>query len=139
MNKHDVLRFLVWLIAIVATVSSLILSEYFGFVPCELCWYQRIVMYPLIVIAGIGFYKRDSTLHHYVLPFGVIGTFVALIHYIHQKTSLFASTIQCSQGIPCSGEYINWFGFMTIPLLSFIAFLLITILSILSKQTDQQK
>lgn len=134
MKKSDYFRLMAWLVSIIAVIGSLYFSEVQGFIPCEWCWYQRILMYPLLIILGIGFYKKDSHLPNYTLPFTVLGMGVALIHYLHQKTGFFQQTIQCSQGVPCSGQYINWFGFITIPFLSFVAFLLITMFIIFSKR-----
>lgn len=138
MMKSDYLRFFAWIISIIAVTGSLYFSEIRGFIPCELCWYQRILMYPLVIILGIGFYKKDKHMSVYVLPLTVIGMGVALVHYLHQKTDLFQRAIQCTQGVSCSGQYINWFGFITIPFLSLVAFTLITILTIFSKQEADQ-
>lgn len=134
MSKSDYFRFSAWLISLIAVIGSLYFSEIRGFIPCEFCWYQRILMYPLVIILGIGFYKKDKHLPLYALPFTVIGAGVALFHYLHQKTDLFKQAIQCTQGVPCSGQYINWFGFVTIPFLALIAFGLITICLIFSRQ-----
>lgn len=127
MKKADYIRFFAWIVSLVAMLGSLYFSEIRGFVPCELCWYQRILMYPLVVILGIGFYKKDKLLPLYVLPFSIVGMAVGLLHYLHQKTDFFREAIQCTQGVPCSGQYINWLGFITIPFLSMTAFTLITI------------
>lgn len=138
MNRFDTVRLMAWVVSIVAVIGSLYFSEIKGFVPCELCWYQRILMYPLIVILGIGFYKKDQNVKLYVLPLSIIGIALAAVHYLHQKTALFHQVIQCTDGIPCSGQYINWLGFITIPFLSLVAFSLITAFMIyLSKETDQ--
>ncbi|MCF6136319.1 disulfide oxidoreductase [Pseudalkalibacillus berkeleyi] len=119
-----------WIIALIAVLGSLYFSEIAGFVPCQLCWYQRILMYPLAVIIGIGLYLDDPKLSWYVLPFSVIGVFVSSYHYLYQKTDWFSEIGSCTKGVSCSGEYINWLGFITIPLLSFTAFMLITIVMI---------
>lgn len=127
MKKADYLRFSAWIVSLVATLGSLYFSEIRGFIPCELCWYQRILMYPLVVILGIGFYKKDRLLPLYVLPFSIVGMAVGLLHYLHQKTDFFKQAIQCTHGVPCSGQYINWLGFITIPFLSLVAFAIITV------------
>lgn len=143
MKQADYLRFSAWIISIVAVIGSLYFSEIRGFVPCELCWYQRILMYPLLIILGIGFYKKDKQVSLYSLPFSIIGIVVALFHYLHQKTDYFKQTFQCTHGVPCSGQYINWLGFITIPFLSLIAFIFITIcliwLIFVNKKTDQSE
>lgn len=117
-----------WIISLVAVLGSLYFSEIAGFVPCQLCWYQRILLYPLAIIIGIGLYFDEDKLPWYVLPFSVTGVFVSTYHYLHQKTDLFSSVGACTQGVPCSGEYINWLGFITIPFLALTAFVSITVL-----------
>lgn len=120
-----------WLVSIVATVGSLFFSESMGFIPCTLCWYQRILMYPLVVVLGIAFYQNNRKIYQYVLPFTIAGMVMSGYHYAIQKLPSFNVIPLCKQGVPCSGQYINWLGFITIPLLSFIAFTLITVSMIL--------
>ncbi len=138
MKKADYVRLFAWIVSLIATLGSLYFSEIRGFIPCELCWYQRILMYPLVVILGIGFYKKDKLLPLYVLPFSIVGMAVGLLHYLHQKTDFFREAIQCTQGVPCSGQYINWLGFITIPFLSMTAFFLITISIIILIYTEKK-
>lgn len=130
--------FMAWVVASVAMLGSLYFSEILGFIPCELCWYQRILMYPLVLLLGIANFRRDRTVIYYALPFSVIGSILSLFHYLLQKTSWFTDVTPCSDGIPCSGEYINWLGFITIPLLAFIAFCLITVLLWVSRKIEQK-
>lgn len=113
--------------ALVAMLGSLYFSEVAGFVPCTLCWYQRVLMYPLTLIILVGLVKQDEYLPTYVLPFSIIGMFVSLYHYLLQTTTLFSTHTVCQAGIPCNLRYINWFGFVTIPLLALTAFIVITI------------
>ncbi len=139
MNTFDYSRFIAWFTSVLATLGSLYFSEIQGFIPCELCWYQRILMYPLIVILGIGFYKKDRNSAYYALPLSIIGMGVSFVHYLHQKTDFFKQAIQCTQGVPCSGQYINWLGFITIPFLAFMAFLMITVFVVYSlKEADHE-
>ncbi|MFJ6414382.1 disulfide oxidoreductase [Terribacillus saccharophilus] len=125
--------YLAWLVSIVATLGSLYFSEIRGFTPCELCWYQRILMYPLAAILGIATYRNDRSVKSFVLPLSIIGWCVSLYHYLLQKVPAFAALETCTSGVPCSGSYVEWFGFITIPFLAFIAFSLITILMLLTK------
>ncbi|WP_337874683.1 disulfide oxidoreductase [Exiguobacterium sp.] len=120
--------YLAWLVALTATLGSLYFSEIREFVPCELCWIQRIFMYPLTIILGIAVFTDDRAVRKYVLPLTIIGGIVSLYHYLVQKVPGFAEIQPCAQGVPCSGQYINWFGFITIPFLALTAFTLITIL-----------
>lgn len=123
--------FLAWLISIVATGGSLYFSEVAGFTPCELCWVQRIFMYPLVILLGIACFRGDRHIVPYVLPLTIIGGCFSIYHYVEQKAALFPSLCTGSE-VPCSGEYINALGFITIPLLALVAFALITFLLILN-------
>lgn len=120
--------YLAWLVSLTATLGSLYFSEIREFVPCELCWIQRIFMYPLTILLGIAVFTDDRTVRKYVLPLTSVGGFVSLYHYLVQKVPGFAEIQPCAQGVPCSGQYINWLGFITIPFLALTAFTLITIL-----------
>ncbi len=119
-----------WVISLTAFLGSFYFSEIAGFVPCEFCWYQRILMYPLAIVLGVGWYMEDRRLPYYVLPFSIIGICISTFHYLHQKTDWFTEAVACTEGVPCSGEYINWLGFITIPFLALTAFLSITVLMI---------
>ena len=119
-----------WLVAITATAGSLYFSEVRLFVPCSLCWYQRILMYPLVVILGIASYRQDQGIVRYALPLSILGGVVSLFHYLEQKVPGFSAPSLCRVGVPCTQEYINWLGFITIPFLALIAFTLITTLLI---------
>ena len=125
---REVGLYLAWLVTLVATGGSLYFSEVAGFVPCTLCWYQRILMYPQAILLGVGAYRRDTNLIVYLLPINLLGMGVALFHYLEQKVPGFGAPAVCRQGVPCSVEYINWLGFITIPLLSLTAFTLVTLL-----------
>ncbi len=120
--------YLAWLVATVAMLGSLYFSDIRFFVPCTLCWYQRIFMYPLVLILGIASYKQDVKVTRYALPMSVIGMLIAGFHYLEQKVPWISSSAVCRTGVPCDVQYINWLGFITIPLLSLVAFTIITVL-----------
>ncbi|MFZ3590799.1 disulfide oxidoreductase [Bacillus sp. DJP31] len=129
-QQIETLFFSAWAVSVIAVFGSLYFSEVLKYVPCELCWYQRIFMYPLVVFMGIGVTKKDYHLSAYILPFSIIGGCISLYHYLIQKVDfLAANSISCGV-VPCTGQYINWLGFITIPFLAFSAFTLITILHI---------
>lgn len=122
---------LAWFISLVATLGSLYFSEVMGFIPCTLCWYQRILMYTLPVLLGVALYRNDTKIVIYTIFQTVLGFGFGLYHVLLQHTNLFEHANTCSVGVPCTTLFINWFGFITIPLLSMTAFLLIGILSVL--------
>lgn len=116
----------------IAMCGSLYFSEVKGYIPCTLCWYQRILMYPLTLVIGVGLLRRDWHLPYYVLPLSVLGLFTSTYHYLLEKTDIFVGSSACRQGVSCTTQWINWFGFVTIPFLALIGFLIITIMSIIA-------
>ncbi|OIU71988.1 disulfide oxidoreductase [Rossellomorea aquimaris] len=139
-NKTDKTQFFMyaaWLVSIIATLGSLYFSEVKGFIPCELCWYQRIFMYPLTLILGVATFKNDAALKQIVLPMSIIGGIISVFHYMEQKIPGFGGIKPCASGVPCNSEYINWLGFITIPFLAMTAFTLITILTLFWQHTKK--
>ncbi|PIC63030.1 disulfide bond formation protein B [Sporosarcina sp. P13] len=127
-SKRQVfLLYIAWIVSLVAMLGSLYFSEIKGYIPCELCWYQRILMYPLTLILGIGTFQNDSSVKRFVLPLAIIGGSISFMHYLEQKIPGFGGIKPCVSGVPCSAQYINWFGFITIPFLALVAFVLIAI------------
>ncbi|WP_248924816.1 disulfide oxidoreductase [Paenibacillus hamazuiensis] len=126
-----------WGIALVATLGSLYFSEVMLFAPCKLCWYQRILMYPLVIILGIAAARKESKMYMYVLPMTIWGAGISAYHYLMQKTSWFKEAATTCGPIPCDVDYIDWFGFVTIPFLALVAFVLISILQILMWRADR--
>lgn len=96
--KNQIYLYLAWLVSLVATFGSLYFSEIRQFVPCELCWYQRIVMYPFCVVLGIAAYRGDFNIKRYVLPLSIIGGIISLYHYLVQKVPSFAPITPCAEG-----------------------------------------
>lgn len=137
-NKNQFLLYGSWLVAITATLGSLYFSEIREFVPCELCWYQRILMYPLSIILGIATFKNDLNIKVYVLPLTIIGLSISIFHYLEQKVPGFAEIKPCVNGVPCNTQYINWLGFITIPFLAGTAFILITVAMILIRRQGKE-
>jgi disulfide bond formation protein DsbB len=140
MNKKKVWLFLqdyggilALVVAVTATLGSLYFSEVAGFVPCTLCWYQRILMYPLVLITLVGVIRQDEYLPAYVLPFSLIGMGVSGYHVLIQN-GVFGHPAACAVGIPCSLRYINYLGFITIPLLALTAFTLISAVMLATRQ-----
>ncbi len=116
------LIFISWFVASVATLGSLFFSEVMKYPPCVLCWYQRICMYPLVVILLLGLFPLDGKVLRYASPLALIGAGVASYHNLLYYKILPQSAAPCSQGVSCTSVHIEWFGFVTIPLLSLVAF-----------------
>lgn len=117
--------------ALIATFGSLYYSEVKGFIPCTLCWYQRIFMYPILLIAGIGLFQKNEKIALTTGIFAMIGGTLSIYHYGIQKLSFLQASAPSCGTVSCTGAYVNYFGFITIPFLAFTAFLLIAITSIL--------
>jgi disulfide bond formation protein DsbB len=120
-----------WVISLIATLGSLYFSEVMKFIPCDLCWFQRIFMYPQVILLGLAAIRKEYGIARYSLTLSIIGGTISLYHYLMQKVPFFQEhAISCGR-IPCTGQYINWLGFITIPFLALTAFILISLLSII--------
>lgn len=109
-------------VALVATTGSLFLSEYSDFLPCRLCWFQRIAMYPLVIVLFGAALRRDVRgAVFYGLPLAAIGSAVAIWH-LYVEANPEAESEACKVGVPCSTKWIDVFGFVTIPTLALTAF-----------------
>ena len=124
--------FSAWIVATIATLGSLFFSEVMKFPPCVLCWYQRICMYPLVLILLAGLFPVSKSVVRYSLPLALIGWVIAIYHNLLYYNIIPESAAPCVQGISCTTKFIEWFGFLTIPSLSLIAFTLILILLLLT-------
>jgi disulfide bond formation protein DsbB len=119
--------FMALITAVIATAGSLYFSEVLGWVPCMLCWYQRIFMYPLTALLLIGILRRDLGLHWYILPLSLFGGGIALYHYLLTKTFWFPPPT-CASGVSCAVDYLDLLGFINIPFLALTAFVIISIM-----------
>lgn len=118
---------LAWVQAAFAMAGSLYFSEIAMFAPCALCWYQRIAMYPLVAIVGVGVLRRDPKVKWYALPLSIIGMGISLFHSAMQYGLIPATACSAVESTSCTIGWLNWLGFIEIPLLSFIAFSVITL------------
>lgn len=110
-------------IALFATSGSLFFSEIAHFIPCKLCWYQRILMYPQVILLGIASLKNDLAVKKYILPLSIGGLLIAVYHYILQMSPI---PLPCSDEVAnCALKQVGFFGYITIPLMSATAFALI--------------
>ncbi|KZM56182.1 disulfide formation protein [Geobacillus stearothermophilus] len=128
-----------WATALIATLGSLYFSEVLGFIPCDLCWFQRIFMYPQVIILGIAIARKDFAAARYSLALSLVGGMISLYHYALQKIPFFQDyAISCGR-VPCTGQYINWLGFITIPFLALTAFTMIIFLSLAVMRRQQEE
>lgn len=121
-DRGWLLVFIAWMVASVSTLGALFLGEVMGYTPCVLCWYQRIGMFPLVLILAAGLFPFDRKVVRYALPLALAGWLLAVFHWAVASGLVPERATPCSQGVPCSVEQISWFGFLTLPLLSVLAF-----------------
>jgi len=124
-----------WLIATLATAASLFFSEVMDLVPCVLCWYQRIFMFPLAVILLVGLHPLDVRVVRYALPIAVIGLLFTVYHCLLFYGFIPENLQPCSEGVSCADASMELFGFLPIPLLSLVAFISIIILLLKARAT----
>lgn len=123
---NALLPYAAWILALLSAAGSLFFSEVMDLPPCVLCWYQRIAMYPLVLIIGIGIALRERSWKLYALPLALIGLALAVYHNLVYYGVIPESLTPCSQGVSCSERQIEWFGFITIPLMGLASFGMIT-------------
>lgn len=127
-----------WLIAAVSTLGALFFGEIMQLPTCALCWYQRIFMFPLALILPIGMFPFDRKVVRYALPLAAVGWLVAAFHLLLVAGVIPERIKPCAQGVPCSETVIEWFGFVTIPLLSVVAFSVIIGLLIMAHSRNSK-
>lgn len=130
-KKIENMLLFMWSVSLTATLGSLYFSEIRQYEPCELCWYQRILMYPIVLILTVAYIQKNAKIAATTLVFSIIGFCISTYHYSLQKLDFLAENAPACGRVPCTGQYINYLGFITIPFLALIAFLLIAITSIL--------
>lgn len=123
-----ILVFTCWLIATASTLGALFFSEVMSLPPCVLCWYQRIFMFPLVLLLPVGLFPFDPKIARYALPLSAVGGSLAVFHVLLAYGLIPESIRPCTQGVPCAQNQIEWFGFVSIPLLSLAAFSVINAL-----------
>lgn len=129
-NSNWTILFVCWLIVSVATLGSLFFSEIMDYAPCDLCWYQRIFIYPLVIMIPIGLFPFDRSVIKYSLPLLIVGWSIAVYQNLLYYGIIPENISPCSQGVSCKEEYIEIFGTLSIPLLSLIAFSIVGVLFI---------
>jgi disulfide bond formation protein DsbB len=116
------LLFAAWLLAAGATLGSLFFSWVMGFAPCVLCWYQRICLFPLVVVLAVGLFPFDRRAVRYALPLTGLGWLIAAYHNLVYAGVVPEAMLPCARGVSCTEEYLELFGFLSIPLMSLLAF-----------------
>jgi len=138
-NNNWTLLFLCWLLVSTSATISLFFSSVLEYEPCVLCWYQRICLFPLIFIFAAGLFPAfDKSVIKYALPLTIVGGLIALYHTLLYAGIIPENIQPCSKGVSCTEKYIELFGFVSIPMMSFFAFsTLIAFLILLKRRTSQ--
>lgn len=137
--KHGML--LAFLVALVSTCGSLFYSQIAGFPPCDLCWFQRIFIYPQVVLLGLALIKKDSHIVDYALALLGVGTLISLYHnYIYYFNNGLNAYCQVASGsVSCIKRYVFEFGYITIPVMALTAFLLMGLLLLMYRMYMKQQ
>lgn len=122
-----------WIVATVTTLGSLYYSEIAHYTPCKLCWYQRIAMYPLVLLLGIAAWRRDRNVRLYVIAQCAVGAVIALYHSYIQAFPPDSGTSFCTADAPCTERYVWEFAFVSIPFMAFTAFVFIITLMLVAR------
>ena len=127
---------LAWLVATTATLGSLYYSDYVGLVPCVLCWFQRIMMYPMVVLLGVAGLRRDPGIRVYVWPLVVLGAAIAIGHYALEWAPAREGAL-CQAEAPCGVPSFREFGFISLPFMALTGFSLIGTLLLTTRPEDR--
>ena len=136
-NFNELLPYLAWLVALVATIGSLFFSEVMNLPPCVLCWYQRIAMYPLAILLPIAAVRGDDAIRPYTATLAGIGAVISAYHVLLQRIPGLPSG-SCSVDAPCTAIYIERFGFITIPVMALVGFLSILTLLLVTRERPSE-
>lgn len=130
-NTNWTILFLCWLVAGISVMGSLFFSHVMEFAPCVLCWYQRIFLFPLVIVLAVGLFPFDKRVVKYTLPLAIVGWLTAAYHNLLYAGIIPENIQPCSRGVSCTEEYIELFGFLSIPMLSLLSFTTIIVLLII--------
>ncbi|NCS99887.1 disulfide bond formation protein B [Candidatus Parcubacteria bacterium] len=129
-----------FIVALIAMSGSLFYSGVAGFTPCTLCWYQRILMYPHVILLGVALWKEDKRIMDYLIALSTLGVFVSGYHYLLQIGIL--APLPCSAigySVSCTKTFVMSLGYITIPMMSLTAFLLIVTFMVTKKLSNNRK
>ena len=121
--KHGIL--FAFIVSLTATLGSLFYSEIVGYQPCILCWYQRILMYPQVILLGMALWKKDKSIINYSIVLSLVGSFIAAYHHLMQIGIVpEGSCGAVGYSVSCAKIFVLTFGYIGLPLMALTAFLL---------------
>jgi disulfide bond formation protein DsbB len=119
-----------FVVALVCMLGSLFYSEIAHFTPCKLCWYQRILMYPQVLLLGLAYAKKDKHIAIYSILLSSLGAVIAFYHYLIQIGTI-GEILPCTAvgySVSCAEKFVMTYGYITIPMMSLTGFILILFL-----------
>lgn len=125
-------------VATTCMLGSLYFSEIVNYKPCNLCWYQRIMMYPLAIILIIATVRRDSKIFYYAVPLATIGAVISTYHWFLERFPNLDAGV-CDVNVPCEFVWFENFGFVTLPFMAFTGFLAVIVFTTLSTTQQSEK
>jgi disulfide bond formation protein DsbB len=128
---RDVALPLATMIALVTTLGSLYYSEVAGYPPCTLCWYQRIAIYPQVIVLGVAWWRRDTAVWRTSVPLAVVGAVLSVWHVVIERNPALAGP--CDPSNPCTIKWVEEFGFLTVPAMALIAGLAMIALTLMAR------
>jgi len=138
-RKSWLLLFFIWVLATSGTAISLFFSEIVQLPVCVLCWYQRIALYPLVLMLPLGLFPFDINAVRYITPLVIFGWLAALFHVLVVAGFIPESAQPCVQGVPCSEIHFTLLGFLNIPMMSLLTFTIIGLLIVMAKKSFIRK
>src|SRR5699024_5475314 len=129
----------IWGITLIAVFGSIFFSEILGFTPCEYCWYQRVFMCAIVVVYGTAILNNSISFALPGLMLRGIGLCVSALHYLVQMLPSFQVVGGSCGDLPCHLQYVDYFGFITIPFLAGIAFLIIFVTHLIVLRLERRK
>lgn len=122
-------------IALVASAGSLYFSEVAGYVPCAMCWYQRIAMYPLVVVVGVAALRSDRRVWQTAIPVATVGALISIWHIAVERNPRLGGEV-CDPAAPCAVRWVEEFGFLTLPTMALIGFVAIIVLTLVARESN---
>jgi len=134
---NEMLPYAAWSVTLLGVVGSLFFSEVMQLPPCVLCWYQRITMYPLVLIIGTGIAMQDNRWKMYALPLTLVGLAISVYHNLLYYGFIPEAITPCAEGVPCNAVQLELLGFITIPLMGLAAFVAIALCILFYKPNEK--
>lgn len=130
-----------WAVAAGSLIGSLVMSEVANFIPCTLCWWQRVFMFPIAFITTTAVLRKDKNIGYYALPLAITGGIISTYHSLLQWGIIKEAILDCSLtgAVSCAKPQIMWFGFISIPFMALCCFVAIIVLAWLSLPAKTKK